>query len=263
MNLEPESLAPESWSAGQRLREVRQKLGLTLQRVEELSEAISKALNNPEFAIPYSRLSQIETRGLVPSVYRIHSLARIYRLDVATILDWYGIRQSALEAVALDPPSKSVFSFFRKPETVKVPVALDPSFDLNRTQYLRRVVEAWGSIPFVALERLQESEFLYGYVGAEDFTMYPILPPGSFVQVDGSKRTVKRTGWRGEYDRPIYAVDTREGLRFSWCSVVDRKMVLQPHPLSSVEVQVIPIDQVDVLGQVVGAAIRVGALTSV
>ena len=34
------------------------------------------------------------------------------------------------------------------------------------------------------LELFADDRYTYGYIGSEDFTMYPILPPGSFVQVD-------------------------------------------------------------------------------
>jgi hypothetical protein len=47
--------------------------------------------HNEEFILSISRLSEIETKCAVPSIYRIHSLARIYRLELTEILAWYGV----------------------------------------------------------------------------------------------------------------------------------------------------------------------------
>ncbi|MGO9689439.1 MAG: hypothetical protein ACLP2X_12975, partial [Syntrophobacteraceae bacterium] len=98
-------------------------------------------------------------------------------------------------------------------------------------------------------------------IGNEDFTMYPILPPGSFVQVDESRRRVVERQWRSEYERPIYFVETRDGFTCCWCSFRLNSLVLQPHPLSPVQVRVLKHPQeAEVIGQVVGVAMRIGNL---
>jgi hypothetical protein len=38
--------------------------------------------------------------------------------------------------------------------------------------------------------------------------MYPLLMPGSFLQVDDTKTQILKEGWRSEYERPIYFVDS-------------------------------------------------------
>ena len=87
---------------------------------------------------------------------------------------------------------------------------MDPGFDPTKTQNFTRMVQEWGTIPLAYLEQLSRSDFMYGYIGTGDRTMYPILPPGSFVQVDESKHRIERDGWRSEYERPIYFVEGRE-----------------------------------------------------
>jgi len=47
--------------------------------VESASVQIAQKFDNEEFAIPPSRLSDIETKGIVPSIYRLYALAAIYR----------------------------------------------------------------------------------------------------------------------------------------------------------------------------------------
>jgi transcriptional regulator with XRE-family HTH domain len=69
-------------SAGQSLRQVREQLDLTLREVESASARIADKHGNDAFAVSPSRLSDIETKGLVPSIYRLYSLAVIYWRDL-------------------------------------------------------------------------------------------------------------------------------------------------------------------------------------
>ncbi len=89
--------------------------------------------------------------------------------------------------------------------------------------------------------------------------MYPLLPPGTFLQVDESRSQVQQRIWRSEYERPIYFVETREGYTCCWCSLKGDQIVLQPHPLSPVAVRVLRHPQeAEVVGQVVGIALKLG-----
>lgn len=109
------------------------------------------------------------------------------------------------------------------------------------------------------LSLFADDQYTYGYIGSDDFTMHPILPPGSFVQVDDSKCKVEEGTWRSEFERPIYFVEMRDGYTCCWCSVKRDTIVLQPHPLSPVQVRVLKYPQeAEILGQVIGVAMRVG-----
>jgi hypothetical protein len=89
--------------------------------------------------------------------------------------------------------------------------------------------------------------------------MYPLLPPGTFLQVDESRSQVTQGIWRSEYERPIYFVETRDGYTCSWCSLKGDHIVLQPHPLSPVAVRVMRHPQeAEIVGQVVGIALKLG-----
>jgi len=69
------------YPGGQNLRVLREQLGLTMRDVETATLRIADKHGNEEFSIPPSRLSDIETKGLVPSVFRLYSLAIVYRRD--------------------------------------------------------------------------------------------------------------------------------------------------------------------------------------
>lgn len=252
-------------SAGIDLRKIRDRLGLTMRDVENASLLISQRHASEEYLIPPSRLSDIETKGVVPSVYRFYSLAAIYHTPMRALLRLYGINLDGISAEwGLSQPAKSHTATLESDQaTCRIPVKLDPGFDLSQTSDLGRMVQQWGTVPLSMLSHLASQNYTYAFVGNEDFTMYPILQPGSFVQVDESRRRVVERQWRSEYERPIYFVETREGFTCCWCSFRLNSLVLQPHPLSATPVRILKHPQeAEVIGQVVGVAMRLGDLVA-
>jgi transcriptional regulator with XRE-family HTH domain len=248
-------------TAGNNLRGLRERLGLTMREVESASGRIAERHGNDEFAVSPSRLSDIETKGLVPSIFRLYSLAIIYRSDVREVLSWYGIDLS-LSAADLDlnlPPRSHVTETLQGAFAVEIPTRLDPAFDPRRSANLSRMVEKWGLVPLAYLAKFSGEKYTYGYIGSEDFTMYPLLPPGTFLQVDESRNKVVSGMWRSELERPIYFVETREGYTCCWCSMKGDQLVLQPHPLSPVAIRMLRHPQeAEVIGRVVGIALKLG-----
>ena len=252
-------------SGGQNLRLLREKLGLTMRDIETASEKIARARSNEEYLIPISRLSDFETKGVIPSIYRLYSLAIIYRKDFRELLAWYGVDLNApIQDLELSsPPNSHLSSALANTHSVHIPVRLDPAFDPRKTLNFGRMVEQWGIVPLAYLEQFSKVDYTYGYVGSEDLTMYPILPPGSFIQVDENRNKVMEGGWRSEYERPIYFVETRESYICCWCTQGREDLILQSHPLSPVQPKVVRSSQAEVIGQVVGVAMRLGEWHSV
>jgi len=245
--------------AGKSLRTLREKLGLTMRDVENSSARIADRYRNEEFSIPPSRLSDIETKGILPSIYRLYALSVIYRRDVRELMSWYGVDLNNMPADLglVSPPKSHVSEALSGLQSVQVPVRMDPGFDERRTTNLGRMVEQWGLVPLAYLAQFATTDFTYGYVGTHDFTMYPILPPGSFIQVDESRNRVLEGSWRSEYERPIYFVETRDGHTCCWCSMRREEIILQPHTLSPAAVRILRHPQdAEVLGQVVGVAMK-------
>lgn len=249
--------------AGQQLRHRREELGLTLRDVETASSEIAARHANQEFFIPFSRLSEIETKGLLPSIFRIYTLAAIYHCDYRTLCGWYEVR---LDGIAEDTNIAQIPKTHRlgnvpHPDSISLPVVIDPGFDVRRTMNLSRMIQRWGVVPLQYLSGFKRGSHIYAFLGTEDFTMYPLLMPGSFLQVDESKTEIINEGWRSEYERPIYFVETRQEFLCSWCNLTDgNQLVLQPHPLSPVRPRVFRnLEDAEVLGQVVGVAMRLNA----
>lgn len=250
---------------GQRLRLRREKLGFLLRDVESASGIISTKKENPEFEIAVSKLSDIELKSRVPSVHCLQALAIIYRLSFAEVLSWYGItaNESASDFGLPIPSKTTLFEGHGKREAY-VPVRLDPGFDMRKTTSLGRMIQRWGTVPMTMLEAFANLHYTYAYVGTEDFTMYPILLPGSFVQVDESQSDVVNRDWPSEYERPIYLVQLRDGSYLCcWCRLNGERLTLQPHPRSPVEVTVKQHPQeAEVIGKIVGIAMRLDRISS-
>ena len=240
---------------------MREALGYKMRDVESASAQIAQKFENEEFAIPPSRLSDIETKGIVPSIFRLYALSAIYRREYREFLGWYGIELDGIPAdIEFGRPHRShVSEVLGNVAQVRLPTKFDPGFSLHKTTDLKRAIEQWGVIPMAYLSLLAEDQYTYGYIGTEDFTMHPLIPPGSFVQVDENKNKVTEGTWRSEFERPIYFVEMRDGYTCCWCSIKRDSMVLQPHPLSPTPIRVLKYPQeAEVLGQVVGVAMRFG-----
>jgi hypothetical protein len=141
---------------------------------------------------------------------------------------------------------------------VTFPVRFDRGFDLEKTNLVSRMVEIWGEVPVALIQQLDVRHSLYGYIGAEDFTLHPMLRPGSFVQIDQTNRKIQASKWRSEYDRPIYFVELRDGYACSWCELQGNQLLLVPHPLSPCKIRAVNYGtDAEIVGQVTGVAMRI------
>jgi transcriptional regulator with XRE-family HTH domain len=246
-------------SAGKKLRELREQIGLTLRDVEIASTQLAESRGIEEYVINPSRLSDIETKGVVPSIYRLYVLSVIYRADFAELLKLYGVDLGATAAdFAVCRPAKTHrLEIITNRGSAYIPVKLDPGFDLRNSSNLGRMIENWGLVPLQYLQELSKRKYTYAYIGTEDMTMYPLILPGSFVQVDEDRTRVEEGKWRSELERPIYFVETREGYVCCWCAIRRGEIILQPHPLSPASPRILKHPQeAEVIGQVVGLAMR-------
>jgi hypothetical protein len=97
----------------------------------------------------------------------------------------------------------------------------------------------------------------YGFIGTEDWSMYPILLPGSLVMIDETRRKPVASGWTNESDRPIYFFEHRDGFLCGWCSLENGVLIVVPHPAAQEPPRIFQFpSEIDVIGQVVGVAMR-------
>lgn len=245
--------------AGRKLRRIRERLRLKYRDIEEASHKIAQEHGNPEFVIGLSRLADIENKDTVPSVFRIYSICAIYGLPFSAVLGWYGVEIDALAkdaaALSLNPTRPVDFKTSATSE-FEVPIELDSNWDVSRTSILTRQIQRWGKLPLALLGSL-DRRYRYGLIGENDWSMYPVLTPGSFVQIDESKRRIATTGWSHEHERPIYFVEHRNGYRCGWCTEKSGFLMLHAHSASTVTAELFRYPgEADVIGQIVGVAMR-------
>ncbi len=246
--------------AGQKLKRVRERLKLRYRDVEEASAKIAKRHNNDEFAIALSRLADIENKGTVPSIYRLYSLCAIYRLDLSEVLEWYGVKLASMpaDASATEIERTHVVGIGVDPHGEAIlPLSLDPGIDVRRTTFISRFIQRWGKLPLMLMSGLDLKAHRYAYVGTDDWTMDPLIPPGSLVLVDESRARVAPGGWTDEWDRPVYLVEHREGYMVGWCYLDTGRLTVAGHPSSPVAPRVFAYpSEADVIGQVVGVVMH-------
>ena len=107
------------------------------------------------------------------------------------------------------------------------------------------------------LNGLELKNHRYGFIGTEDWSMFPLLMPGSLVMIDESRRKPVNAGWTTEWERPIYFLEHREGYACGWCAIGEGTLTLVPHPSSQTPPETFAYpNEVDVIGQLVGVAMR-------
>lgn len=87
-------------------------------------------------------------------------------------------------------------------------------------------MEKWEQIPVGFLQHLDLHKSVYGYIGLEDYTLYPLIRPGSLVQIDAGQRKISTDKWKTEFDRPICFVELPLGYVCSWCQVDHGQLTL-------------------------------------
>jgi transcriptional regulator with XRE-family HTH domain len=254
---------------GEKLRQVRERLRLTYRDVVQASQKIAQRRNSEEFALALSRLADIENKGTLPTVFRLYTLCAIYRLDWAEVLRWYGVPLALLPADAMQIPLDETHAIHFRAGAIHftggainsgaekespVSPSFEPEIDLNKTTFLNKMPRGWGKMPLDFLAGQDQRQMHYGLVGLADWSMYPLLRPGSLLWVDQNRRKIAADGWTSEFDRPIYFLEHREGYRVGWCSRVGGRLLVQPHPAAQQPPTLFDFSDIDVVGQVTGVA---------
>jgi transcriptional regulator with XRE-family HTH domain len=252
---------------GEHLRELRNRLGVTTREVEEFSRAIADDCQNEEFYISNAWLTQLENKSSVPSIFKLYSLSVIYRIKFNDLLALFGVDLNLSGRHRFELPLQNThLASFETPDpekSVTFPVRFDKSFSLDKTSLIARMVEVWGEVPIALIQRLDVRHCQYGFIGKDDYTMYPLIRPGSFVQIDSQTSRMQPQEWRTEFDRPIYFVELRDSYACAWCEVKNSQITLIPHPLSGCMIRQFAYpDDAEIIGQVTGLAMRLVPLAS-
>jgi transcriptional regulator with XRE-family HTH domain len=239
--------------AGFRLRQARERLGLTYRDVERASMGLAATRGRPEFILHISRLADIENRNVVPNIYKLYSVSVIYHLSVSEISSWYEapFQQAFQDGVSFPSPRTHLSEFLNLEPKASCDASEDLPVDTASTGLLEELPPDLGCMP--GLQSKTKGRYRYGYIGLSDRRMTPVLRPGSMVLVDTQIRKIEDNQWKNEYDRPIYFVELRGGYRCGWFYKNRTQLIMQPHTLSHCppEAWRYP-EEAEVVGRVVG-----------
>ena len=254
-------MVPSIRKPGEQLRDIRLRLGITVREVAEESQKIAELEGNPEFAISNPWLSQLENSSSVPSIFKLYSLSSIYRFKFTDLVALFGVDLQRLpqrQLAARLPNTHLVTVEDPDPEkTVSFPIQFDRGFNLDNTNLLSRMVEIWGDVPIALIQRLDIRHGKYGYIGLQDLTMYPLLRPGSFVQIDTELGNIRRCrGARNTIGR-FTSSNCGTGMRVRGARFKTGNLLLMPHPLSHCKIRrFVYSAEAEIVGRVTAVAMR-------
>ena len=153
-------------TASERLKEFRNRLGISMREVEETSRKIAEAQGNTEYVVSNAWLTQIENSGSTPSIYKIFSLSIVYRVKFSELLNMYGIDLERIAQLQAANPLASTHltdtTVYDQARAVQFPVRFDKGFKIEKTSLVARMVETWGEIPVGLLQHLDLRKYNYG-----------------------------------------------------------------------------------------------------
>jgi hypothetical protein len=255
--------SPPSPEAGKLLREERRRARLSTRAVQKLSQQIAQEKdNNQDYYISHGWLTDVENGKFTPSIYKLYSLSLIYKCNYLKVLGFFGINilDAAKEQRLVSlPHTHLIGSNLELPgQTIMLPIELRRNVELARTNLVSRMFETWGEIPVALLQQLDLRNCLCGYIGLEDYTLFPMIRPGSFVEIDEHQNKVKPGNWQNEFDRPIYFVELRGGYACSWCELDGNQLILVPSPQSRGQIRHLRYPtEADIVGRVTAVTMRI------
>jgi transcriptional regulator with XRE-family HTH domain len=248
--------------AGRRLRMERTRVRLSTRDVERLSQKIAQEKNNQEYSVSHGWLTDIENGEFTPSIYKLYSLSVIYKRNYDEILGFFGIhiRDIGREQMYLPLPRTHLIgeAAERAGTSLVLPEELRKRLLREKTNLVSHMFKQWGGIPAALLQHMDLDRSLYGYIGMEDFTLNPLVRPGSFVEIDARQRKIEWGEWPSVFDRPIYFVELRGGYACSWCELKEKQLLLVPFPRSRSQVRQLRIPfEAEVVGRVTAVSMRI------
>jgi transcriptional regulator with XRE-family HTH domain len=232
-----------------------------MREVERLSLIFARKKNYIEYYVSHSYLSHLESGSVYPNLLKLYSLCSIYKRHLDELLSLFGfnMQEASVDQMLIglpnttliEPPSPEIR------QEITAPLRLGEKANFEQTNLVSRMFEGWGKVPVALLERLDLRNSLYGYVGTRDNTLFPLIRPGSFVEIDSRQRKIA-SSWKDEFDRPIYFVELRDQYVCSWCDLHQGQLVLLPTPQSGAKARPVryPGDA-DIVGRVTAVTMRI------
>jgi len=257
-------LAPSSTlEPGKRLRAERERLRLSTRAVERISQRIAQEKKNQALYVSHNWVTDVENGKFTPTFPKLYSLSLIYECDLDDLFALFGlnVRDIGKERGLIALPYTHLVrpSLGRAESTTVTPLDLPREPSLQRTDLVHKMPETWGEIPLFLLQQCDPRHSLYGYIGTEDYTLDPLIRPGSFVQIDSRQNKIAKGVWLNEHDRPVYFTQLRDNCyACSWCELDGNQLLLIPSPQSQMQVRNVRHPQdAQIIGRVTVVTMRI------
>ncbi|MGC2401647.1 MAG: helix-turn-helix transcriptional regulator, partial [Acidobacteriaceae bacterium] len=187
---------------GAKLRAIRRRWQLSLREVEERSLRFAQERGNPSYQVSASWLDRLEREEHELTVNKLIALADIYNIPAEQLIQsvYPGTSQPILRQLST-PNATMILTDGPLEEQAKyllpdMPFPLKPPDETTLLPF----EDSQSAVPYRR-----------GIIGKRDFTLDPMIPAGSIVQIDTHKRAIcSRKDWTHEFQRPIYFLMTRD-----------------------------------------------------
>jgi transcriptional regulator with XRE-family HTH domain len=239
---------------------VRERMGLSTRDVERMSRALAESKQNQEYYISHAWLSQIERGELTPQIFKIYTLSTIYQYRIDEVLEFYGVRASDIGREQIRQPLPHTHLVGTPEMPAEIPRSAMTGVALERTDLVSRMFSGLRGLEADLFPPGPVAGSVYGYIGTRDFTLFPLIRPGSFVEIDSSQRKIEKAKRESLFERPIYFLELRDAYACSWCEDKEGSLLLIPSPQSGCRIrQVRYPTEAGVIGRVTAVTMRIAA----
>src|SRR5258708_6682417 len=127
-------------SAGERLKDLRVRLGLTTRDVQAKSQQIADERNSREYYLSHAWVTDIENGKFTPSIYKFHTFSAIYNRRITELMSYFGLPLGDFShyRTSIGVPKTHILDSGADPDIdrVSVPVRFKPEFRLEKTNLL-------------------------------------------------------------------------------------------------------------------------------
>jgi hypothetical protein len=217
-------------SVGELLRRSRERIGLSLRKVHEMSLQLALGLNNDNYQLATSALWDMETKQILPRhIEKIFAVCILYYLNLWEYLRAAGI---AVENTGKEPlPSqylskRNLFTI-ASPETA---ISTRPTLAGRLTQMIEEIPLFFRhGFPLLIGGQEVAARELY-WVGQRERMFHPMLEGAILLAVDGSD-VGPESDWKEPWERPLYLIMQRDGKYLcGFCVFRHNSVTLVSHP---------------------------------
>lgn len=184
------SASKPNLEAGGRLRIARERLHLSTRDVERLSRILAERRKNQEYYISHGWLTEIERGDFAPSIYKLCTLSSIYQCSLDQILAIFDIHIGDIAHEQLRLPLPYTYLVGEATLATERPTKIlsrsISGIRQEKTDLVSRMFSGFSRLEAGIFPQENPEKSIYGYVGTKDFTLFPLIRPGSFVKIDSA-----------------------------------------------------------------------------